>query len=159
MVGIWKAFEEMEAMGWIGSERPRMVCVQAAGCAPLVRAFEQGARHAEPVTDPTTIAAGLRVPAAIGDYLVLGAVRASGGTALAVSDEAMIEGVGELARETGIFAAPEAGATLAALRALVVDGVVGRDDRVVLLITGSGLKYLDVPEIAAAFGSARSAKK
>jgi threonine synthase len=153
LVGIWKAFEEMEAMGWIGSERPRMVCVQAEGCAPLVRAFEQGAKHAEPVVNPTTIAAGLRVPAAIGDYLVLATVRESGGTALAVSDTALVEGVGELARETGVFAAPEAGATLAALRALVADGAVGRDDRVLLLITGSGLKYLDVPEMAAAFGS------
>ncbi len=151
LVGIWKAFEEMEAMGWIGSERPRMVCVQAEGCAPLVRAFAEGAKHAEPVEDPQTIAAGLRVPAAIGDYLVLGAVRESGGTALAVSDGLIIEAVGEMARETGVFAAPEAGATLAALHKLVADGVVGRDDRVLLLITGSGLKYFDVPEVAAAF--------
>ena len=154
LVGIWKAFEEMEAMGWIGSERPRMVCVQAEGCAPLVRAFEEGAKHAEPVVDPQTIAAGLRVPAAIGDYLVLGTVRESGGTALAVSDELIIEAVGEMARETGVFAAPEAGATLAALHRLVANGEVGQDERVLLLITGSGLKYFDVPEVAAAFGSA-----
>jgi len=149
IVGMWKAFEEMERMGWIDGRRPRMVCVQAEGCAPLVRAFEEGSEFAEPVLDAHTVAAGLRVPAAIGDYLVLRAVRESGGTALTVSDAEMLEGVGEMARLAGVFAAPEGGATVAAARRLAADGRVERGERVLLLNTGSALKYLDV--VAEAF--------
>ncbi len=146
IVGIWKAFDEMEALGWLprGGRRPRMVCVQAEGCAPLVKAFEAGAGHADPVVSPKTIAAGLRVPAAIGDYLVLRAVRASGGTALVVSDDEMVGAVKEMAEFSGVFAAPEGGATLAGLRRLRGSGQVSHDERVVLLNTGSALKYLDV---------------
>ena len=152
IVGMWKAFDEMERMGWIDGRRPRMVCVQAEGCAPLVRAFEDGAEFAEPVRHPHTLAAGLRVPAAIGDYLVLRAVRESGGTALTVSDAEMLVAVGDMARMAGVFAAPEGGATLAAARKLVADGRVGGDESVLLLNTGSALKYLDV--VAGAFAQA-----
>lgn len=146
IVGIWKAFDEMERMGWLpaGGRRPRMVCVQAEGCAPIVAAFRDGKEHAEPVADPKTIAAGLRVPAAIGDYLVLRAVRESGGTALTVTDDEMVAAVKEMAQFTGIFAAPEGGATLAGLKRLLAQGLVGKDERIVLLNTGSALKYLDV---------------
>jgi threonine synthase len=136
----------MEVLGWLprGGRRPRMICVQAEGCAPLVNAFASGADHADPIVNPRTIAAGLRVPAAIGDYLVLRAVRASGGTALTVTDDEMAAGVKEMAEYSGVFAAPEGGATLAALKRLRSSGQVSRDERVVLLNTGSALKYLDV---------------
>ena len=144
IVGIWKAMDEMEALGWIGSERPRMVCVQAEGCAPLVAAYERGEEFADPISDPHTLAAGMRVPAAVGDFLVIRAVRESGGTAVTVSDDEMIEGMVEMARTEGVFAAPEGGATLAALRKLVDNGAVGRDERVVLLVTGNAHKYLDM---------------
>ena len=144
IVGIWKALDEMEQLGWIGSERPRMVCVQAEGCAPLVEAFHKGKEFASPFPDPQTMAAGLRVPAAIGDFLVIRAVRESGGTAVTVSDEEMVDGMVEMARTEGVFAAPEGGATLAALRKLIEDGVVKRDERVILLVTGNAHKYLDV---------------
>lgn len=144
IVGIWKALDEMEQLGWIGSERPRMVCVQAEGCAPLVAAFEKGEEFAEPFPDPHTLAAGMRVPAAIGDFLVIRAVRESGGTAITVSDAEMIDGMVEMARTEGVFAAPEGGATLAAMRKLIEGGVVFRDERVVLLVTGNAHKYLDM---------------
>lgn len=144
VVGMWKAFEEMEQMGWIDGRRPRMVVVQAEGCAPMVRAFREGRTHAEPVSDPHTLAAGLRVPVAIGDYLVLAAVRASGGTALTVTDQEMLDGVAELARTQGVFAAPEGGALVAALRKLLANGDVHADENVLLLVTGSGAKYLDM---------------
>lgn len=146
IVGIWKAFEEMEALRWIqpGGTRPRMVSVQAEGCAPIVTAFRQGRAHAEPIANPYTIAAGMRVPAAIGDYLVLRAVRESGGTCIAVSDAEMLAAVREMALYAGIFVAPEGAATLAALRRLIDDGSVRRDERVLLLNTGSATKYLDV---------------
>ncbi len=144
IVGIWKAMDEMEQLGWIGSERPRMVCVQAAGCAPLVAAFEKGDEFAEPFPDPHTLAAGMRVPAAIGDFLVIRSVRESGGTAVTVSDEEMVDGMVEMARMEGVFAAPEGGATLAAMRKLVGRGLIGRDERVVLLVTGNAHKYLDM---------------
>ena len=144
IVGIWKALDEMEQLGWIGSERPRMICVQAEGCAPLVEAFHQGEEFATPFPDPHTMAAGLRVPAAIGDFLVIRAVRESGGTAVTVSDEEMVDGMVEMARTEGVFAAPEGGATLAALRKLIEGGVVRREERVVLLVTGNAHKYLDV---------------
>jgi len=144
IVGIWKALDEMEQLGWIGSERPRMVCVQAEGCAPLVNAYKKGKEFAEPVTNPKTLAAGMRVPAAVGDFLVIRAVRESGGTALTVTDDEMVGAVRDMARFEGIFPAPEGGATLAALEKLLDSGDVSRDDRVVLLNTGSALKYLDV---------------
>jgi threonine synthase len=144
IVGIWKALDEMEAIGWIGSERPRMVCVQAEGCAPLVTAYRNGAEFAAPAENPHTLAAGMRVPAAVGDFLVLRAVRQSGGTAITVSDDAMVRSVRKMATYEGVFAAPEGGATLAALENLLRSGEVSQAERVVLLNTGSALKYLDV---------------
>ena len=144
IVGIWKALDEMEHLGWIGSARPRMVCVQAEGCAPLVEAFNKGEEFATPFPDPHTMAAGLRVPAAIGDFLVIRAVRESGGTAVTVSDDEMIDGMVEMARTEGVFAAPEGGATLAAMRKLIDGGLIRRNERVVLLVTGNAHKYLDV---------------
>lgn len=152
IVGIWKALDEMEAMGWIGSERPRMVCVQAEGCAPMVTAFEKGEEFAEPFPNPHTLAAGMRVPAAVGDFLVLRSVRESGGTALTVSDSEMVSSVRQMAELEGIFAAPEGGATLSALKSLIESGQVALDERVVLLNTGSALKYLDVLGPALASG-------
>jgi threonine synthase len=144
MVGMWKAFEEMEALGWIApGRRPRMVTVQADGCAPIVRAFEQGTERAAMWESAHTIADGLRVPRAIGDFLVLRAIRESGGTAIAVSDRAMAEGMLEIGRLEGISAAPEGGASLAALRVLVASGAVRPADRVVLFNTGGALKYFD----------------
>ena len=144
IVGIWKACEELERLGWVTGPRPRLVCVQAEGCAPMVRAFGQGDDTAAPWTDATTIADGLRVPAAVGDMLVLRALRESGGDALTVTDAEMVAGMRELGRREGIGAAPEGGATLAALRHLLDRGTIARDDRVVLLNTGGALKYLDV---------------
>jgi threonine synthase len=143
LIGMWKAFDEMEALGWIGPRRPRMVSVQAAGCAPIVRAFEAGEDTAAEVEGAHTVASGLRVPRAIGDFLILRAVRASGGTAIAVSDEALVEGVRELASTEGIFAAPEGGACIAALADLAARGEIARDDRVVVFNTGTGAKYLE----------------
>ena len=142
LVGMWKAFDEMEALGWIGGERPRMISVQADGCAPIVRAWEAGAASAEPWPDATTFAAGLRVPRAVGDFLILDAIRESGGAAVAVSDDEMRAAVRSMGETTGIFAAPEGGATLAALTALLERGLIGRDEEVVLFNTGSGLKYV-----------------
>ncbi|MBI2835861.1 MAG: threonine synthase [Acidobacteria bacterium] len=145
MVGMWKAFEELEAIGWIPrARRPRMVTVQAAGCAPIVRAYEQGTEKAEPWQDAHTIADGLRVPRAIGDFLILRAIRESGGAAVAASDAEMISGMRELGGSEGISAAPEGGATVAALRALLAAGSVKPEHRVVLFNTGGALKYLDV---------------
>ena len=146
IVGMWKAFDEMEALGWIGPERPKMVVVQAEGCAPLVRAFEQGERFAEPWENASTIAAGIRVPSAIGDYLVLDAVRAGGGTALTVTDDEIVEAMGAMAAAEGIWAAPEGAATLAGYRKLRASGFLTRDSETVLMNTGSGAKYLDVLE-------------
>lgn len=144
IVGIWKALDEMEALGWIGKERPRMICVQAEGCSPIVTAYRNGAEFAEPFADPHTLAAGMRVPAAVGDFLVLRAVRESGGTAVTVTDPEMVEAVRKMASLEGVFAAPEGGATLTALEQLLESGQIQRDERVVLLNTGSALKYLDV---------------
>ena len=144
LIGMWKAFDEMEALGWIGPGRPRMIAVQAEGCAPIVRAFESGASRAEPISDPVTVASGLRVPGAIGDFLMLQILRASGGTAVAVSDAALLDGARRLAREEGILASPEAGAAVAALPELCARGVISADDRVVCFVTGSGIKYPDV---------------
>jgi len=140
-VGMWKAFDEMEALGWIGPERPRMVTVQSQGCAPLVRAFHQGDEFAEPWTDAVTLADGLRVPAAVADFLILRALRESSGTAVAVSDEKMMDGVHLLGRTEGIFACPEGGATLAAFQELRRQGWIRDQETVLLFNTGTGLKY------------------
>lgn len=144
IVGMWKAFEELEALGWIGSKRPKMVIVQAEGCAPLVRALHAGTETAEPWQDAQTLAGGLRVPAAIGDFLILQAVRESGGTALTVSDAEMLEAARLLASVEGIFAGLEGAATVAAYRKLLADGTLEPEDEVVLFNTGSGLLSLDL---------------
>lgn len=145
IVGMWKAFEELDALGWMeGADRPRLVSVQAEGCAPIVRAFEARHERARPWTKATTIADGLRVPRAVGDFLILRALRESGGTALAVSDRDMVEAMRDLGTLEGISAAPEGGATLCALRMLAAGGVIGRDQSVVLFNTGGALKYLEL---------------
>ena len=144
MVGMWKAFGEMEAMGWIGPERPRMISVQAEGCAPIVRAFEQGERFAAPWENAHTIAAGLRVPAAIGDYLILDAIRESGGTAVAVSDAEILDAMRTIASLEGIWPAPEGAATLAGYLRLRAEGWLAAETETVLMVTGSGLKYLEL---------------
>jgi threonine synthase len=145
LIGMWKAFDELEAIGWIEpGRRPRMVSVQAAGCAPIVRAFEQGTEKATPWENAHTTADGLRVPRAIGDFLILRAVRASGGTAIAVSDAEMIDDMLEIGRLEGISAAPEGGASLTAIRKLVAEGRIKPEETVVLFNTGGALKYLDV---------------
>jgi threonine synthase len=144
LVGMWKAFDEMQQLGWIGDKRPRMVTVQAAGCAPIVRAFESGENSAAPIENATTLAAGLRVPKAIGDFLILDAIRESGGTAIAVTDDELVEGARELARTEGIFAAPEGGACVPAVRKLLDRGDIKPDEKVVLFNTGSGIKYIDI---------------
>jgi threonine synthase len=143
LIGMWKAFDEMEQMRWIGSRRPRMVTVQAAGCAPIVRAFEKGERFAEEFPDAHTTASGLRVPRAIGDFLILDALRESKGTAVAVTDEELLAGASEIGAAEGLFVAPEGAACLPALRKLLDSGQVQRDERVVLFNTGAGVKYLE----------------
>ncbi len=149
LIGMWKAFDEMEELGWIGSERPRMYSVQAEGCAPMVRAFEAGADHATPWEGAHTYASGLRVPGAVGDFLILRALRESGGGAVAIPDRAMAEWVGVLGAATGVFAAPEGGAVAAAAARLRERGELGDDDEVVLFNTGSGLKYVGMePEVS-----------
>jgi threonine synthase len=145
LVGMWKAFAEVERLGWVAPQkRPRMVSVQAEGCAPIVRAFASGAEHAEPWQDARTVADGLRVPRAVGDRLMLRAIRESGGTALAVSDAEMIAGMLDIGAAEGISAAPEGGAALAAIRRLTDAGTIARGEVVVLFNTGGALKYLDV---------------
>jgi threonine synthase len=143
LIGMWKAFDEMEQMGWIGSARPRMVTVQASGCAPIVRAFEKGLRFADEFPNAATVASGLRVPKAIGDFLILDALRDSGGTAIAVTDDELIAATREIGAAEGIFCAPEGAACLPALRKLMDEGKVSSSDRVVLFNTGSGVKYLE----------------
>ena len=143
LIGMWKAFDEMEQMGWIGTERPKMVTVQASGCAPIVRAFEAWKRFADEFPNARTTASGLRVPRAIGDFMILDAIRASCGTALAVSDEELIAATREIGAAEGIFCAPEGAACLPALRKLVEAGKVKSGERVVLFNTGAGVKYLE----------------
>jgi threonine synthase len=143
LIGMWKAFDEMQSLGWIGDARPRMVTVQSEGCAPIVRAFEAGERFAEMFPDAHTVASGLRVPKAIGDFLILDAIRASGGTAVSVSDAELVAAVREIGRLEGIFAAPEGAACLPALRMLIERGLVDTSERVVLFNTGAGIKYLE----------------
>ena len=144
LIGMWKAFDEMEQLGWIGSKRPRMVTVQAEGCAPIVQAFASGAQTGAEITNPYTVAAGLRVPTAIGDFIILDILRQSGGTAVSVSDAELIAAAQEIGAAEGIFPAPEGAACLPALKVLLEQGAVAADERVVLFNTGSGLKYLHV---------------
>ena len=146
LVGMAKAFDEMERMGWISSARPRFVSVQADGCAPIVRAFENGERFAELFPNAHTAASGLRVPRAVGDFIILDAIRATGGTALTVSDAEMIAAARRIARTTGVWAAPEGGAVLAAAERLSAEGWIQPDEVVVLFNTGTGVKYLEAFE-------------
>jgi threonine synthase len=141
LIGMWKAFDEMEALGWIDAKRPRMVTVQSDGCAPMVRAFKSGEEFAETWQDAKTIADGLRVPAAVGDFLILRTLRESAGTAVAVSDAEIMEAANRISRTQGIFVCPEGGASLAAFERLSQQGWIRDDETVVLFNTGSGLKY------------------
>jgi threonine synthase len=141
LIGMWKAFAELETIGFIGSKRPRMVAVQAAGCAPMVRAFEAGAEHAPRWENAHTIASGIRVPQAIGDFLILRAVRESGGFAIAVDDAAIAAALEEAAREEGFLLCPEGAATYAAYKQALADGRIRRDERAVLFNCATGLKY------------------
>jgi threonine synthase len=142
LIGMWKAFEEMEQLGWIGAKRPRMVAVQAVGCAPLVKAFQENRAKAELWCGASTIAAGLRVPRILGDFLLLDILRKSCGTALTVTDQEMMEDIRVMDRAEGVFVAPEGAATFAALKKLLASGFVTPEDEVVLFNTASGLKYL-----------------
>ncbi|MDG2422174.1 MAG: threonine synthase [Gammaproteobacteria bacterium] len=141
LIGMWKAFDELEAIGWIGSKRPRMVAVQAEGCAPIVKAFDEGERHAKPWKDAKTIAAGIRVPAAVGDFLILDAVRDSKGFAVAVSDKEINMAHKECAIKEGLLLCPEGAATLAALKKELKSGRIKPEERVVLFNCATGLKY------------------
>jgi threonine synthase len=143
LIGMWKAFSELEELGWIGSKRPKMVAVQATGCQPITQAFEQNAPESDVWPDAHTVASGLRVPKPLGDFLVLQAVRESGGTVLSVSDEEMIDGGLQLAEREGIFAAPEGGACVAAARRLLNTGFLRPEEQILIYNTGSGLKYLE----------------
>ena len=143
LVGMWKAFDEMQRMGWIDGFRPKMVSVQAAGCAPIATAFDQGERFAQEFPNAHTRASGLRVPKAVGDFIMLDLIRASGGTCITVTDEEMVEGCRALGSATGIFGAPEDGAVVVAAQKLRDQGFIKSDDTVVLFNTGSGLKYLE----------------
>ena len=144
MIGMWKAFDEMETLGWIGSQRPKMIAVQASGCAPIIKAWDEGKSTSEMWKDAHTAAAGLRVPKAYADYIILDILKKSGGTAVAVSDDAIMQCVREWARDEGVFAAPEGAASLGAYHHLIKSGFFKPSDRVVLFNTGSGLKYIDV---------------
>lgn len=146
LIGMWKAFDEMQQLDWIGERRPRLFSVQAAGCAPIVRAYAEGADSACEWKGPRTIASGLRVPSAIGDFLMLRAIRETGGAALAVEDAAMLEAVKELAETEGMVTSPEGGATLAGLKRLLADGLLAGYETVVLFLTASGYKYMEVLE-------------
>jgi threonine synthase len=150
LLGMWKAFDEMEQLGWIGPERPKMISVQSTGCAPIVKAWDEGRSTSEMWTNAATAASGLRVPKPYGDYLILDILKNSRGTALAVTDKEILEATRHWARIEGIFAAPEGAASLAAYRNLLGSGFFAPDDIVVLLNTGSGLKYLDVLDQASA---------
>ena len=143
IIGMWKAFDEMEALGWIGAKRPKMIAVQVEGCQPVVRAFERGEARSQFWDNAWTVASGLRVPKPLGDFLILESVRASGGTALAVTDEELLDAGVELAREEGIFAAPEGAACIAALEKLLRSGFLKPEERIVIYNTGAGLKYLE----------------
>jgi threonine synthase len=146
LIGMWKAFEELEAMGWISSKRPRMIAVQATGCAPIVKAFEDGVEHAPVWQNAHTAAAGIRVPIAVGDFLILRAVRDSGGFAIAVTDEAIFAARDEVAREEGLLLCPEGAATFAAYKEALANGQVTASDKVVLYNCATGLKY-PIPQV------------
>ncbi len=141
LIGMWKAFAELEALGWIGAKRPKMIAVQSTGCAPIVKAFEDGEEHAPVWENAHTIASGIRVPVAVGDFLILRAVRESDGYAIAVTDEAIDAAHREVARRDGFLLCPEGAATFAAYRQSLDDGRISKSDRVVLFNCGSGLKY------------------
>ncbi len=143
LIGMWKAFDELERMGWISSNRPRMIAVQAEGCAPIVKAYQNGSDHAEEWNNPETVAAGLRVPKAVGGFLMLDIIRKSGGIAVTVTDEELLNGTWTIGTLTGIFSAPEGGAAFAAAQKLTASGYLKHSDTVVLFLTGSGLKYTD----------------
>jgi threonine synthase len=146
LIGMWKAFDEMETLGWIGKKRPRMFSVQATGCAPIVRAFDAGEKSAAEFPNPHTIAAGLRVPKAIGDFLILSILRESHGGAVAIDDEEMIRTTREVGSSEGLFVAPEGAACFAALKSLYSSGKIKSGERLVIFNTGSGIKYLDCYE-------------
>jgi threonine synthase len=141
---MWKAFGELEELGWIGSARPRMVSVQASGCAPIVKAFVDNKATAEPWPNAQTVASGLRVPQAVADFLMLQILRESGGTAVSVSDQEMLEEIPHVGKAEGIFFCSEGAACVAALRRLVANGWIKPDEEVIIFNTASGLKYLDV---------------
>ncbi len=143
LIGMWKAFDEMEKMGWIDGKRPRMVSVQSIGCAPIVKAFHDGERFAEEFPNAHTAASGLRVPKAIGDFLIIDALHESGGTAIAVSDEELIAAVKEIGAAEGLFCAPEGAACLPALRKMIEQDLVKENETVVIFNTGAGVKYLE----------------
>lgn len=143
LIGMWKAFDEMEQMGWIGSARPRMISVQSEGCAPIVRAFHAGERFAAEFENAATVASGLRVPKAVGDFLIVDAIRASNGTAIAVSDEELVAAVSEIGAAEGVFCAPEGAACLVALRRMIDEQLVDEGETVVIFNTGAGIKYLE----------------
>src|SRR5262249_51529336 len=143
LIGMWKAFDEMETLGWIDDKRPRMISVQATGCAPIVRAFEVGEKFADEFPDAHTVASGLRVPKAIGDFLMLDILRKSNGGAITVDDEEMIRAVREVGSKEGLFVAPEGAACFVALKKARASGQIGDGERVVIFNTGSGIKYLE----------------
>ena len=144
LIGMWKAFDEMEQLGWIGRKRPKMVAVQAEGCSPVTKAWNEKKMVMEAFPNAHTLAAGLRVPKPYADYIILDILKKSGGTAISVSDEQIFAGVKELASREGLFAAPEGAACLPAYNTLVDQGFLKKSDKVVLFNTGSGLKYLEV---------------
>jgi threonine synthase len=144
IVGMWKAFAELEAMGLIGPKRPKMIVVQAEGCAPMVRAFADGSHHAEPWSDGKTLAPGIRVPVAIGDYLILDAVRQSGGTAIVVSEDEILDGMDQAARREGLFVSPESGAAFIAAKKARELGLLEPGDETVIFSTGAGLMHVDL---------------
>jgi threonine synthase len=156
IVGMWKAFAELEAIGFIDSRRPRMIVVQAEGCAPIVRAFQQGERHAKLWENASTSAPGLRVPVAIGDYLILDAVRASGGTAVTVSEAELRRGMALAARCEGLFVSPESGAAIIAAKKLRSEGVLRVDEETVVFSTGAGIKHVDMVDVDAPILDPRS---
>ena len=149
IIGMWKVFDELEELGWIGSERPRMVSVQAEGCAPIVKAYEEGKKESTFFQNAETKASGLRVPKALGDFLVLNAARESDGKCIAVSDEEIMKGASDISKHEGMFVCPEGAATYAALKKMIAEGSVDKSDKVVLFNTGSGLKYTDLFKVDA----------
>jgi threonine synthase len=147
LIGMWKAFDELEQLGWIDSKRPKMVVVQSSGCAPIVKAFEEGKTKAEEWKNPSTIASGLKVPLTIGDFLILDIIKKSRGTAISVSDKEILESMKEFTASEGIFVSPEGAATLAGLKKLKEQKFVSVSERILLFNTASGLKYIDVFKI------------